>query len=96
MTDEEIRAAANAAFWAMVNEAGDNWMGFDHSRDAYEGGWEDGYRAALNAARPFLVVDRDDDVWHRTGDDEYTWAGSMHLTLAELTSEYGPFLEVRR
>lgn len=49
-----------------------------------------------DGARPFRVLDRDEDVWQRTGDDRYEWAGgAMRLTLAELTADYGPLSEAR-
>lgn len=38
-------ARANQAYHALVDEAGENWMGFSHQRDAFEEGWEIGYKA---------------------------------------------------
>lgn len=45
MTQEEINAAANAAWHARTDDQ--EWVVFDHARDAYETGFADGYRAAL-------------------------------------------------
>lgn len=41
-----LNARANQAYHALVEEAGEDWMGFDHQRDAFEEGWETGYKAA--------------------------------------------------
>lgn len=46
MTDEEIREAARAAFHAIVDEAGDNWMGYSDQPDAFMDGFAEGYKAA--------------------------------------------------
>lgn len=39
-----LNARANQAYHAVVEEAGENWMGFSHQRAAFEEGWEIGYK----------------------------------------------------
>lgn len=41
-----LNARANQAFHDLVEKSGEDWHGFDHQRDAFEEGWETGYKAA--------------------------------------------------
>lgn len=61
-----LNSRANAAYNALIEnwnrEHPDwEWMGFDHQRDAYETGWEDGYKAARQEAGPEGMGGEDGD-----------------------------------
>lgn len=51
MTEDEIREAARESFNAVVEEAGDNWMGYSHQQDAYLDGFAAGYWTAQGDGR---------------------------------------------
>lgn len=56
-----LNARANSAYWDLIKDWNREhpdweWMGFDHQRDAFETGWETGYKAALDDHFP--LVDR--------------------------------------
>lgn len=66
-----LNAKANAAYHAMVEQVerdnpGDVWAGFEHEREAYEQGWEDGHEAASKVDRKALdgALADHEKVWH--------------------------------
>lgn len=53
-----LNARANQAYHAIIEEAGENWMGFSHQRDAFEEGWATGYKAKTAEMTSPAVQDR--------------------------------------